>query len=140
MEKLVEREVDFGLRLTLPAASHVAREAQFKGSTRRTLLQNRPVSRLHRFRHIFPVCELRAMMDWDPSRFFRVSEASSPYALLVLNQPINERAFGVLSEHGGFPNLDGCVDQDGDVIQHCANRMQLPISFVLMVARIGCTI
>lgn len=39
-------------------------------------------------------------MEWDPSRFFRVSEPSSPYALLVLNQPINERAFGVLSGHG----------------------------------------
>lgn len=31
----MEREVDFGLRLTSPATSHVAaREAQFEGSTR----------------------------------------------------------------------------------------------------------
>ncbi|KAJ6164394.1 hypothetical protein N7470_003066 [Penicillium chermesinum] len=43
-------------------------------------------------------------MDWDPSRFFRATGNASPYALLVLNQPINEKAFGVLSEHGeGFP-------------------------------------
>lgn len=41
-------------------------------------------------------------MDWDPSRFFRGS--TSPYALLVLNQPINEKAFHVLNEHGeNFP-------------------------------------
>lgn len=39
-------------------------------------------------------------MDWDPSRFFRTSGSPSPYALLVVHQPINERAFEVLSEHG----------------------------------------
>ncbi|OKO95204.1 hypothetical protein PENSUB_11283 [Penicillium subrubescens] len=38
-------------------------------------------------------------MEWDPSRFFRLEGSPSPYALLVLNQPINEKAFGVLSEH-----------------------------------------
>lgn len=48
-------------------------------------------------------------MEWDPSRFFRASEASMPYALLVLNQPINERAFGALSEHGGLPSSGECV-------------------------------
>lgn len=43
-------------------------------------------------------------MDWDPSRFFRATGSVSPYALLVLNQPINEKAFGVLNEHGeAFP-------------------------------------
>lgn len=39
-------------------------------------------------------------MEWDPSQFFRPGAHASPYALLVLNQPINETAFGVLSEHG----------------------------------------
>ena len=38
-------------------------------------------------------------MEWDPSRFFR-PYCSSPYALLVLNQPINESALSVLYEHG----------------------------------------
>ncbi|KAJ5698362.1 hypothetical protein N7462_000367 [Penicillium macrosclerotiorum] len=38
-------------------------------------------------------------MEFDPSRFFRADGSPSPYALLVLNQPINERAFAVLSEH-----------------------------------------
>ena len=41
-------------------------------------------------------------MEWDPSRFFRVSGSPSPYALLVLNQPINENAFGVLSQYGEY--------------------------------------
>jgi hypothetical protein len=39
-------------------------------------------------------------MEWDPSRLFGTSGSSSPYALLILNQPINEKAFGVLSKHG----------------------------------------
>jgi hypothetical protein len=42
-------------------------------------------------------------MEWDPSRFFRPEGSPSPYALLVLNQPINEKAFGALSEHGETP-------------------------------------
>ncbi|KAJ6107729.1 hypothetical protein N7523_009052 [Penicillium sp. IBT 18751x] len=41
-------------------------------------------------------------MEWDPSRFFRVTGSPSPYALLILNQPINESAFGVLSEHASY--------------------------------------
>ncbi|KAJ6001863.1 hypothetical protein N7499_002270 [Penicillium canescens] len=41
-------------------------------------------------------------MEWDPSRFFRVSGSPSPYALLVLNQPINENAFGVLSQYASY--------------------------------------
>lgn len=79
------------------------------------------------------------MMEWDPSRFFRVSEASTPYALLVLNQPINERAFGVLSDQGGFPNSDECVHQDGGAVQDRVNRMQLLISSALMAAQIDST-
>lgn len=39
-------------------------------------------------------------MDWHPTQFFRTSPAPSPFALLVLNQPINENAFGVLHKHG----------------------------------------
>jgi thiamine pyrophosphokinase len=41
-------------------------------------------------------------MEWDPSRFFGASGSPSPYALLILNQPINEKAFGVLSKYGKF--------------------------------------
>ncbi|KAJ5317369.1 hypothetical protein PENANT_c034G10620 [Penicillium antarcticum] len=41
-------------------------------------------------------------MEWDPSRFFRVSGSPSPYALLILNQPINENAFGVLSHYASY--------------------------------------
>jgi thiamine pyrophosphokinase len=41
-------------------------------------------------------------MEWDPSRFFHPQGSSSPYALLILNQPINEKAFGVLSRYGKF--------------------------------------
>ena len=41
-----------------------------------------------------------AMMEWDPTRFFRDDIPPTPFALLVLNQPINEKAFSVLREHG----------------------------------------
>ncbi|CEJ62176.1 hypothetical protein PMG11_10684 [Penicillium brasilianum] len=41
-------------------------------------------------------------MEWNPSCFFRPEGSPSPYALLVLNQPINEKAFGVLSEHASY--------------------------------------
>ncbi|KAJ5381146.1 uncharacterized protein N7496_003574 [Penicillium cataractarum] len=41
-------------------------------------------------------------MEWDPSCFFRLEGSPSPYALLILNQPINEKAFGVLSEHASY--------------------------------------
>ena len=39
-------------------------------------------------------------MDWDPTQFFRTDAPPSPFALLVLNQPINEKAFLVLRERG----------------------------------------
>ncbi|EAW11951.1 thiamine diphosphokinase [Aspergillus clavatus NRRL 1] len=40
-------------------------------------------------------------MEWDPTQFFRESDDPvAPFALLVLNQPINERAFTVLNDHG----------------------------------------
>ncbi|KAJ5955434.1 hypothetical protein N7501_009713 [Penicillium viridicatum] len=41
-------------------------------------------------------------MEWDPSRFFRPEGSPSPYALLILNQPINEKAFGVLSKYASY--------------------------------------
>ncbi|KAJ5958961.1 thiamine pyrophosphokinase eukaryotic [Penicillium vulpinum] len=41
-------------------------------------------------------------MEWDPSRFFRPSGSPSPYALIILNQPINEKAFGVLSRYASY--------------------------------------
>lgn len=39
-------------------------------------------------------------MDWDPTQFFRANEPPTPFALLILNQPINEKAFNVLKHHG----------------------------------------
>ncbi|KAJ5263620.1 hypothetical protein N7478_011225 [Penicillium angulare] len=41
-------------------------------------------------------------MEWDPSLFFRLEGSPAPYALLILNQPINERAFQVLNEHASY--------------------------------------
>ncbi|OGM50824.1 thiamine pyrophosphokinase [Aspergillus bombycis] len=38
-------------------------------------------------------------MEWDPTRFFRDDHTPNPFALLILNQPINERAFRVLRRH-----------------------------------------
>lgn len=45
------------------------------------------------------------LMTWDPTQFFRTEEGlpSSPYALLILNHPINERAYDVLQQHGMPP-------------------------------------
>lgn len=40
-------------------------------------------------------------MEWDPTQFFRDGvRLSVPFALLVLNQPINERAFAALKKNG----------------------------------------
>lgn len=41
-------------------------------------------------------------MEWDPTQFFRDDHTPNPFALLILNQPINERAFRVLRRHGMF--------------------------------------
>ncbi|KAK1143916.1 thiamine pyrophosphokinase [Aspergillus melleus] len=38
-------------------------------------------------------------MEWDPTQFFRADDPPTPFALVVLNQPINENAFAVLKEH-----------------------------------------
>ncbi|PYH48783.1 thiamine diphosphokinase [Aspergillus saccharolyticus JOP 1030-1] len=51
--------------------------------------------------------------DWDPTQFFREESSSSssssssstrpsPYALLVLNHPINEKAYDVLQRHASI--------------------------------------
>ncbi|KAL5356734.1 thiamine pyrophosphokinase [Aspergillus floccosus] len=40
------------------------------------------------------------MQDWDPTQFFRNDgPPHTPFALVVLNQPINERAYAVLRKH-----------------------------------------
>ncbi|KAJ6004759.1 thiamine pyrophosphokinase eukaryotic [Penicillium herquei] len=44
-------------------------------------------------------------MEWNPSLFFRPEGSPSPYALLILNQPINEKAFEVLNEYVSFESL-----------------------------------
>ncbi|KAI9930137.1 hypothetical protein ASPWEDRAFT_167804 [Aspergillus wentii DTO 134E9] len=42
-------------------------------------------------------------MEWNPTQFFNGSnDLPAPFALVVLNQPINERAFGVLNENACF--------------------------------------
>ncbi|OJD24528.1 mitochondrial import inner membrane translocase subunit tim9 [Blastomyces percursus] len=42
-------------------------------------------------------------MDWYPAQFFNPSAPpSSPFALLVLNQPINQNAYTILKKHGEF--------------------------------------
>ncbi|KAE8330166.1 thiamine pyrophosphokinase [Aspergillus sergii] len=38
-------------------------------------------------------------MEWDPTQFFREDHTPIQFALLILNQPINERAFRVLRRH-----------------------------------------
>ncbi|CAI7568424.1 unnamed protein product [Penicillium pancosmium] len=58
-------------------------------------------------------------MEWDPSQFFRPGGHASPYALLVLNQPINETAFGVLSEHASYIICaDGGANRLYDMLKH----------------------
>ncbi|KAJ5408188.1 hypothetical protein N7509_002071 [Penicillium cosmopolitanum] len=58
-------------------------------------------------------------MEWDPSQFFRPGAHASPYALLVLNQPINETAFGVLSEHASYIICaDGGANRLYDMLKH----------------------
>jgi thiamine pyrophosphokinase len=39
-------------------------------------------------------------MQWNPTQYFDTTSTPSPFALLILNQPINERAFSVLRRHG----------------------------------------
>ena len=39
-------------------------------------------------------------MEWNPTQYFRTAEPAVPYVVLILNQPINDRAFGAIREHG----------------------------------------
>lgn len=41
-------------------------------------------------------------MEWDPTQFFRPAGANTPYAILVLNQPINQSAWDILRKHGMY--------------------------------------
>ncbi|EEH22989.2 hypothetical protein PABG_05200 [Paracoccidioides brasiliensis Pb03] len=47
--------------------------------------------------------QVHAVMDWYPARFFNSpTPPSSPFALLILNQPINEKACKILKKHASF--------------------------------------
>ncbi|RAK94932.1 thiamine diphosphokinase [Aspergillus ibericus CBS 121593] len=48
-------------------------------------------------------------MEWDPTQFFRGDSDSppAPFALLILNHPINEKAYDVLQKHA---MITVCVD------------------------------
>ncbi|RHZ69907.1 hypothetical protein CDV55_107219 [Aspergillus turcosus] len=71
-------------------------------------------------------------MEWDPTRFF--SDSSDPngriaaFALLVLNQPINERAFAVLKRQACFIICaDGGANRFYDMMQkHGKESQELP--------------
>lgn len=41
-----------------------------------------------------------ASQEWNPTQYFHPSKPPNPFALLILNQPINERAFADLHSHG----------------------------------------
>lgn len=41
-------------------------------------------------------------MEWEPAQFFQEKPRSIPYALLVLNQPINQNAYKILKKHASF--------------------------------------
>ncbi|KMU80988.1 hypothetical protein DIZ76_015713 [Coccidioides immitis] len=41
-------------------------------------------------------------MEWKPTKFFESVPRSKPYALLVLNQPINPNAYKILKQHASF--------------------------------------
>ncbi|EAL86930.1 thiamine pyrophosphokinase [Aspergillus fumigatus] len=49
--------------------------------------------------------------EWDPTQFFcDSSQPIAPFALLVLNQPINERAFAVLKKHDSVQHRPELTD------------------------------
>ena len=48
----------------------------------------------------FSEYRLQHGMEWDPMQFFRPNRPSISFAILVLNQPINERAFTAISAYG----------------------------------------
>ncbi|CAI7646806.1 unnamed protein product [Penicillium glandicola] len=70
-------------------------------------------------------------MEWDPSRFFRPLGSPSPYALLILNQPINEKAFGVLSRYASFIICaDGGANRLFDMPETNEKESKLPDAIV----------
>ncbi|KAJ5105065.1 hypothetical protein NUU61_002412 [Penicillium alfredii] len=71
-------------------------------------------------------------MEWDPSRFFRASGSPTPYAILVLNQPINEKAFAVLGEHASYIICaDGGANRLYDMLRGSSEESQnLPNAIV----------
>lgn len=45
-------------------------------------------------------------MEWHPASFFRTDIIpQTPFAILILNQPINENAFDAVRRHGTFSSL-----------------------------------
>lgn len=45
-------------------------------------------------------------MEWHPASFFRTDiTPQTPFAILILNQPINENAFDAVRRHGTFSSL-----------------------------------
>lgn len=107
MEKL-ESDVDFGLRLR-------ARVSQSRCSLVKIIISSPPTLSALISLGLFTSFGLQfglystLAMEWDPSRFFRPEGSPSPYALLILNQPINENAFGVLSRYGKIL-YELCID------------------------------
>lgn len=102
----MEREVDFGLRFWNSGQSRCAVPSYTRLQRFRRLRLSSAIFKIlllgPRRSQLLELILLRAM-EWDPSCFFRPEGSPSPYALLILNQPINEKAFGVLSEHGESP-------------------------------------
>ncbi|PGH05782.1 thiamine pyrophosphokinase [Blastomyces parvus] len=59
-------------------------------------------------------------MDWYPAQFFNPSAPpSSPFALLVLNQPINQNAYTVLKKHASFTI---CADGGANRLYHLMHK------------------
>lgn len=57
-------------------------------------------------------------MEWHPASFFRTDIIpTTPLAILILNQPINENAFDAVRRHGAFYFL--CSKQS-DCRQACS--------------------
>lgn len=44
--------------------------------------------------------ELDRRTDWSPSRFFEAGKPAQPYALILLNQPLNWAAFEIIVKSG----------------------------------------
>ncbi|KAJ9245877.1 hypothetical protein DTO169E5_1 [Paecilomyces variotii] len=79
-------------------------------------------------------------MEWDPTQFFRDGiRPSVPFALLVLNQPINQRAFAALNKHACFTI---CADGGANVYYDLMKSQDketsdvrfLPIVFLSMLS------